>query len=69
MSGFQNGLTFRSHRLLWPRTVGALQGRGYTVDERRSGGWSGLRKADRIALVMVGVGIVVINAILIALLF
>ncbi len=42
---------------------------GTTVNERRAGGWSGIRKADRIAILMVGAGIVVINALLIALLF
>jgi hypothetical protein len=48
---------------------GLVHGRRKALNERRPGGWSGLTRADRTAIVMVGAGIVVINVILIALLF
>jgi len=56
-------------RLVGERCARSVRGRGQAVNKRRAGGWSGLRKADRIAILMVGAGIIVINAILIALLF
>lgn len=39
------------------------------MNERRSSRWKDLSRADRISFLVVGIGIVVINAVLISLLF
>jgi len=42
---------------------------GATLAERRSFNWRDLKRADRISFLVVGIGIVVVNGILIGLLF